>query len=96
MVELHSSNIVVNIVRHSPPKKIVNPSNFSCYLLRCFRNLLHGLSLYLCLLLLSHLSDFQHRGVWLWLVGAVVFVPLLVTIAILVIDLRLPPGAEGR
>ncbi len=68
----------------------LSPQRASIYM--CFHNLLHGLSLYLCLLLLSHLSDFQHRGVWLWLVGAVVFVPLIVTITILIIDLKVPPA----
>ena len=42
----------------------------------CFRNLVHGLTLYMIILLLSHLSDFQHRGCWLLLIFAVVLVPL--------------------
>ena len=31
----------------------------------CFRNLAHGLTLYLIILVLAHLSDLQHRSNWL-------------------------------
>ena len=31
----------------------------------CFRNLVHGLTLYLIILVLAHLSDLQHRSNWL-------------------------------
>ena len=57
----------------------------------CFRNLIHGVTLYLVILLLSHLSDFQRRGVWLWLVASIVIVPLSYTIALLIVDFRVPP-----
>ena len=43
----------------------------------CFNNLFHGLSLYLIILLLAHLSDMQHRSHWLLLITAVLLVPLL-------------------
>ena len=46
----------------------------------CFRNLVHGLTLYLIILLLSHLSDFQHRGWWFCIILAVVLVPLAYSI----------------
>jgi len=53
----------------------------------CFRNLLEGFTLYVILLLLAHLSDFQHAGgAWLCLVAGVVFAPLGVAIAVLIVD----------
>jgi len=54
----------------------------------CFRNVLEGLTLYVILLLLAYLSDFQHSGssAWLCLVGAVVLAPLGVAVAILIVD----------
>lgn len=57
----------------------------------CFRNLVHGLSLFLVVLLLGHLSDFHHRGSWLFLIATVVVVPLVYSITLLIIDLRLQP-----
>ena len=56
----------------------------------CFRNLIHGITLYLIVLLLSHLADFQRRGLWLALVGVTVGIPLLYAIAVLIVDLRVP------
>lgn len=61
----------------------------------CIRNLMHGITLYLIVLLLSHLSDFQHRGVWLWLVASVVVVPLIYSVALLIIDLRVHPDTRN-
>lgn len=60
----------------------------------CFRNLAHGLSLFLVVLLLGHLSDFQHQGSWFLLVATVVLVPLAYSVALLVIDLRLVPDVR--
>lgn len=56
---------------------------------RCVRNLVHGLTLYLIVLLLSHMSDFQHHGSWLGLVFSVILVPLVYSVALLIVDLRL-------
>lgn len=56
----------------------------------CFRNLAQGLSLYLTVLLLSHLSDFQHRGSWLWLIAMVILVPLVYSVVLLVVLMFLP------
>lgn len=56
----------------------------------CVRNLLHGITLFMIVLLLCHLSDFQHRGIWILFVSMVVCVPLLYSIAVLIIDLRVP------
>ena len=55
----------------------------------CFSNLFHGLSLYLVILLLAHLSDMQHRSHWLLLIAAVILIPLVYAVGILVTDLRL-------
>ena len=60
----------------------------------CVRNLLHGITLYMIVLLLAHLSDFQHRGVWLWLVASVVVVPLIYSVSLLVVDLRVHPNSR--
>ena len=49
-----------------------------------------GLSLYTTVLLLSHLSDFQHRGSWLWLIAMVILVPLVFSVVHLVAQLFLP------
>ena len=57
----------------------------------CFRNLVHGLTLYLIILLLAHLSDMQHRSHWLGLIATVVLVPLVYSIGILIADLRIEP-----
>jgi hypothetical protein len=58
----------------------------------CFRNLVHGLSIYMTILFLSHLSDFQHRGGrWLGLVFTAILIPLVYSIALLIIDLRVQP-----
>ena len=56
--------------------------------------MLHGLTLYLIILLLAHLSDFQHRGLWLWLVLSVVLVPLIYSVTLLIIDLRVHPDSR--
>ena len=55
----------------------------------CVRNLVHGLTLYLIILVLSHMSDFQHHGSWLGLVFTVILVPLVYSISVLVVDMRL-------
>jgi len=58
----------------------------------CFRNLVHGLTIYMVILFLSHLSDFQHRGGrWLCLVFTAILVPLLYSVALLVVDLHVHP-----
>merc|ERR1719367_1087230 len=57
----------------------------------CVRNLTHGLTLFLIVLVLGHMSDFQHHGSWLGLVFAVVLVPLLYSVGLIVVDLRLDP-----
>ena len=57
----------------------------------CFRNLVYGLTLYLIVLLLSHLSDFQHHGNWLCLIFTVFLVPVVYSVVLLVINLRLSP-----
>ena len=62
---------------------------------RSFRNLVHGLTLYLTVLLLAHLSDFQHRGAWLGLVASVVLFPLAYSVALLIVDLRVQPESRG-
>ena len=55
----------------------------------CVRNLVNGLTLYLVVLLLSHMSDFQHHGLgWLGLVFAVVLVPIVYSVALLIVSLR--------
>ena len=56
----------------------------------CILNLAQGLSLYTTVLLLSHLSDFQHRGSWLWLIAMVILVPLVFSVVHLVAQLFLP------
>ncbi len=58
----------------------------------CFRNLLHGLTIYMLILFLSHLSDFQHSGGrWLALVATAILIPLIYAVAVLVIDLKVHP-----
>ena len=42
------------------------------------------------MLLLSHLSDFQHRGSWLWLIAMVILVPLVFSVVHLVAQFFLP------
>ena len=64
------------------------PTRYIIY--QCIRNLTEGLSLYLIVLLLSHLSDFQHRGSWLWLIAMVILVPLVFSVVLLVAQLFLP------
>jgi len=57
----------------------------------CFSNLLHGLSIYLIILLLAHLSDMQHRSHWLLLIATVLLIPLVYSVGILITDLRVDP-----
>lgn len=58
-------------------------------------NLVQGMSLFLIVLLLSHLSDFQHRGSWLWLIALVVVVPGVYSIVLLLVELfGLPQKCE--
>lgn len=64
------------------------PTRYIIY--QCIRNLTEGLSLYLIVLLLSHLSDFQHRGSWLWLIAMVILVPLVFSVVLLVAQMFLP------
>jgi len=64
------------------------PSRYIIYY--CIQNLAQGLSLYTTVLLLSHLSDFQHRGSWLWLIAMVILVPLVFSVVHLVAQLFLP------
>ena len=52
------------------------------------RYLVHGLALFLVVLVLGHMSDFQHHGSWLALIFAVVLVPLFYSIGHIVVDLR--------
>ena len=54
----------------------------------CVRYLVHGLALFLVVLVLGHMSDFQHHGSWLALIFAVVLVPLFYSIGHIVVDLR--------
>lgn len=68
---------------------IRDPQSLSIFM--CFNNLFHGLSLYLVILLLAHLSDMQHRSHWLLLITAVLLVPLLYSVGILIADLRVHP-----
>lgn len=62
----------------------------------CFRNLLHGLTLYLIILVLAHLSDMQHRSNWLGLIAIVIFVPIIYSVGVLVADLRLGPKERNH
>lgn len=64
------------------------PIRYTIY--QCIQNLIQGLSLYVTVLLLSHLSDFQHRGSWLWLIAMVILVPLVYSVVLLVVQLNLP------
>jgi len=64
-----------------------NPQSRSNY--ECVRYLVHGLALFLVVLVLGHMSDFQHHGSWLALIFAVVLVPLFYSIGHIVVDLRL-------
>jgi len=54
----------------------------------CFRNFVHGFSLYLILLLLAHLSDMQHRCQWFGFIAISIFIPLLYSVGLLIFDLR--------
>jgi len=69
---------------------IKDPQSLSIFW--CFSNLLHGLSLYLIILLLAHLSDMQHRSHWLLLIATVLLIPLVYSVGILVTDLRVDPS----
>lgn len=66
------------------------PQPLSIY--QCFRNFIHGFTLYLILLLLAHLSDMQHRSHWFGFIAGVIFIPLIYSIGVLIADLRLDPG----
>ncbi len=57
----------------------------------CFRNFLHGFSLYMILLLMAHLSDMQHRSYWFGFIAGVFFVPLIYSVGLLITDLKLDP-----
>ncbi|QQP50259.1 Uncharacterized protein FKW44_011202, partial [Caligus rogercresseyi] len=61
-----------------------------------FLNFFHGLTLFLTLLLLGHLADFQKRGCWLLLVGVAVFVPILYSVVIILVDLYAKDRFTGR
>ena len=66
------------------------PQPLSIY--QCFRNFIHGFTLYLILLLLAHLSDMQHRSHWFGFIAGVIFIPLIYSVGVLIADLRLDPG----
>jgi len=57
----------------------------------CFRNLVHGLTLYLIILVLAHLSDLQHKSNWLVLIAIVILIPIVCSVGILICDLKLLP-----
>lgn len=61
----------------------------------CFRNLIHGLAIYLVLLLLAHLSDMQHRSNWLALIFTVVLIPVVYSVALLCTDLHVHPKTRN-
>ena len=75
---------VQEVTRYPQPRSIYN----------CFQNFLHGLSLYLILLLLAHLSDMQHRSHWFFFIAAAIFVPLVYSVGLLIVDLRLNPDTR--
>ena len=53
----------------------------------CVRNFLHGLSLFLILILLAHLSDIENRGKWVGLILSGILIPLAYSVGLLVFDL---------
>ena len=53
----------------------------------CVRNFLHGLSLFLILILLAHLSDIENRGKWVGLILSCILIPLAYSVGLLVFDL---------
>ncbi|CAB4061084.1 SLC6A7 [Lepeophtheirus salmonis] len=61
-----------------------------------FLNLFHGLTLFLTLLLLGHLADFQKRGCWLFLVALTIIVPIIYSVVIILVDLYAKKRFAGR
>ena len=54
----------------------------------CVRNFLHGLSLFLILILLAHLSDIENRGKWVGLILSCILIPLAYSVGLLVFDIQ--------
>lgn len=72
----------------------VYPQPRSIY--QCFRNFIHGFSLYMILLLLAHLSDMQHKSHWFGFISAVILIPLIYSVGLLITDLRLDPNDRKK
>jgi len=64
----------------------LEPLALSIYV--CVRNFLHGLSLFLILILLAHLSDIENRSKWVGLILCSILIPLAFSVGLLVFDLQ--------
>ena len=66
-------------------------SRQAVYIYWCVRNVIHGLALYLILLVLAHMSEMHIRGHWAILVILTIFIPILYSSGVILTDIFLDP-----